>query len=108
MLFRSNAQLLKQSTTAVAKELERDIVDLDTLKNTNDMLISTFSEIRQIREDGAKKRAAVAVELQNLQAKMIESTVNSKVITDKREGGQAVASLPNDELYIRRLSESDR
>lgn len=107
-LLRRNAQLLKQSTTAVAKELERDIVDLDTLKNTNDMLISTFSEIRQIREDGAKKRAAVAVELQNLQAKMIESTVNSKVITDKREGGQAVASLPNDELYIRRLSENDR
>lgn len=76
-LLKRNADLLKSSTTAVAVELERDIVDLETLKHTNDTLISTIQEIRQIRENGQKEREAVATELANLQSKLIETTINT-------------------------------
>ncbi len=75
-LLKRNAELLKQSTTAVAIELERDIVDLDTLKQTNESLISTIQEIRQIRQNGQKEREAVAKELQGLQTKLIETTMD--------------------------------
>lgn len=74
-LLKRNSELLKTSTTAVAVELERDIVDLETLKATNENLISTIQEIRQIRENGAKNREQVAKELASLQSKLIDSTV---------------------------------
>lgn len=76
-LLKKNAEMLKSSTTSVAVELERDIVDLDTLKQTNQALIDTIQEIRKIREDGEKQRVAVATELQGLQTKLIESVSNS-------------------------------
>jgi len=78
-LLRRNAELLKSSTTAVATELERDIVDLETLQNTNNKLIETIQEIRQIRENGQKEREAVAQELAGLQSKLIETTINSTI-----------------------------
>ena len=77
-LLRKNSELLKNSTTAVAIELERDIVDLETLKTTNANLIQTIEEIRAIRDNGIKKREAVAIELQGLQSKLIESSLNKE------------------------------
>lgn len=74
-LLRRNSELLKSSTTAVAIELERDIVDLETLKTTNNNLIATIQEIRKIRENGEKSREAVVAELQGLQTKLIESSI---------------------------------
>ena len=76
-LLRRNSELLRTSTVAVATELERDIVDLETLKATNNNLISTIQEIRKIRENGVKNRESVARELQGLQTKLIESTIES-------------------------------
>lgn len=76
-LLKRNSELLKNSTTAVAVELERDIVDLETLKSTNNNLIATIQEIRNIRENGIKSRQAVALELQNLQTKLIETSIDS-------------------------------
>jgi uncharacterized protein YaaN involved in tellurite resistance len=83
-LLKRNSQMLKQSSTSVAVELERDIVDLETLKQTNDDLISTIQEIRQIRQNGVKDREAVAVELKDLQTKLIESTMETDVATSSR------------------------
>lgn len=76
-LLKRNSELLKSSTTAVAIELERDIVDLETLKTTHNNLITTIQEIRTIRDNGIKKREAVAIELQGLQTKLIESSLNT-------------------------------
>lgn len=78
-LLKRNSELLKNSTTAVAIELERDIVDLETLKATNNNLIATIQEIRSIRENGIKSREAVAIELKGLQTKLIESSIENKV-----------------------------
>lgn len=76
-LLKKNADMLKSSTVAVARELERDIVDLETLQHTNEKLISTIQEIREIRNNGQKEREAVAQELTNMQQRLIETTMNS-------------------------------
>lgn len=62
-LLRRNAQTLKMATIETAKESERGIVDIDTLKVTNEALISTLDEVIKIQEDGRQKRREAEVEL---------------------------------------------
>ena len=50
-----------------AKESERGIVDMETLKNTNASLISTLDEVMKIQADGRAKRRAAEVEMQNME-----------------------------------------
>lgn len=75
-LLRKNAATLKQGTIDIAKESERGVVDLETLKQTNKELISTLDELNKIRADGKAKRAAAEVELGRiegeLRAKLLE------------------------------------
>ena len=55
-LLQKNAETLKMSTIATAKESERGIVDLETLKKTNESLIQTIDEVFKIQEEGRQKR----------------------------------------------------
>jgi uncharacterized protein YaaN involved in tellurite resistance len=75
-LLKKNADKLKTATIEAARESERGIVDLETLKHTNQSLISTLDEVMKIQSDGREKRAAAEVELQNmeneLKAKLLE------------------------------------
>ena len=54
-LLKKNAETLKLATVETAKESERGIVDIETLKQTNETLISTLDEVLQIQEDGSVK-----------------------------------------------------
>ena len=56
-LLRKNAEKLKASTVEVARESERGIVDIETLKATNENLIQTFDEVMKIQAEGRAKRA---------------------------------------------------
>ncbi len=49
-LLKKNAETLKMATVETAKESERGIVDMETLKTTNESLISTLDEVMQIRQ----------------------------------------------------------
>jgi len=62
-LLRRNAEALKAGSIDIARESERGIVDLETLKNTNQMLIDTLESVMQIQEEGARKRREAEVEL---------------------------------------------
>ncbi len=66
-LLKKNAELLKQTTVGVAQESERGIVDIETLKHTNQMLIDTLDEVVKIQNDGRAKRKAAEVELLNIE-----------------------------------------
>lgn len=66
-LLRKNADMLKMSTIETAKASERGIVDLDTIKNTNQSLISTLDEVMKIQDEGREKRKQAEVELQNIE-----------------------------------------
>ena len=66
-LLRKNADILKTATIDTAKESERGIVDLETLKHTNESLISTFDEILKIQTEGREKRRNAEAEMQRME-----------------------------------------
>ena len=69
-LLRKNAEVLKQTTVNVAKESERGIVDIETLKETNQKLIETIDEVMEIQKDGREKRKAAEVELLKIEGEL--------------------------------------
>lgn len=69
-LLRKNAEKLKMATVETAKESERGIVDMDTLKATNESLISTLDEVMNIQKEGRQKRAEAEAELQTMETEL--------------------------------------
>ena len=69
-LLRKNADKLKQATVESAKEAERGIVDIETLKHTNEMLITTMDEVLAIQQEGKQKRAAAERDLAQIEAQL--------------------------------------
>ena len=69
-LLRRNAQTLKMATIETAKESERGIVDIETLKATNESLISTLDEVMKIQEEGRQKRRDAEVELGRIEEEL--------------------------------------
>ncbi len=69
-LLRQNADALKTSTIEIAKESERGIVDMETIKHTNEQLVSTLEEVVRIQDDGRAKRRASEVELIKIEAEL--------------------------------------
>ena len=66
-LLKKNAEALKVSTIETAKASERGIVDIETLKETNETLISTLDEVLQIQNDGRAKRREAEAELSRIE-----------------------------------------
>ena len=66
-LLRKNADILKTATIDTARESERGIVDLETLKHTNESLISTFDEVLKIQTEGREKRQTAEAEMQRME-----------------------------------------
>ena len=69
-LLKQNAQNLHMGSVAVAKESERGIVDMETLTATNQELINTLEDVRQIQEDGRTRRAAAETELSRIEGEL--------------------------------------
>lgn len=69
-LLRKNADTLKMATIETAKESERGIVDIETLKATNQSLISTLDEVMNIQEEGRRKRQEAEAEITRLEAEL--------------------------------------
>lgn len=69
-LLRKNSEMLKMGTIATAKEAERGIADIETLKKTNADLISTLDEVMKIQQEGRQKRAAAEVELGRMESEL--------------------------------------
>ena len=53
-----------------ARESERGIVDIETLKHTNESLISTLDEVMKIQQEGRQKRREAEVEMQRLEGEL--------------------------------------
>lgn len=66
-LLKKNAAVLKLATVETAKEAERSIVDIDTLKQTNESLISTLDEVLRIQTEGREKRKEAEIELRRIE-----------------------------------------
>ena len=75
-LLKKNAAALKTATLETAKEAERGIVDMETLKATNESLISTLDEVMRIQQEGRQKRQEAEAEMgrmeNELKAKLLQ------------------------------------
>ena len=69
-LLRANAERLKMGTIETAKEAERGVVDIETIRAANTALIDTLTEVQKIQREGAQKRAAAAIELGRLEKEL--------------------------------------
>ena len=69
-LLRKNADTLKMAVTETAKEAERGVVEIETLKHTNETLISTLDEVMQIQREGRKKRAEAEQEMRRIEQEL--------------------------------------
>jgi uncharacterized protein YaaN involved in tellurite resistance len=69
-LLRKNAQTLKLATIETAKESERGIVDIETLRTTNESLITTLDEVIRIQSEGRQKRREAEVELNQIEKQL--------------------------------------
>ena len=77
-LLKKNAEALHQGSVEIAKESERGIVEIDTLKKTNQELIASLEEVRQIQEDGRAKRAAAEEELGRIEGELKQKLLEIK------------------------------
>ena len=69
-LLEANAKALHQGSVEVARESERGIVDMETLMKTNEELIKTLDEVRQIQDDGRAHRAQAEEELARIEGEL--------------------------------------
>ena len=77
-LLEKNAQALHQGSVAIAKEAERGIVDIETLKKTNLELIATLDEVRQIQDNGRAARAQAEAELGRIETELRQKLLAMK------------------------------
>ena len=69
-LLRSNADMLKMATVETAREAERSVVDIETLKHTNQQLITTLDEVMQIQQEGRQKRQEAELEMRRIEGEL--------------------------------------
>lgn len=79
-LLKKNADVLHSATVETAKESNRSIVDIETLKHTNEQLIQTFDDVLQIQEQGRIKRQEAEQEL-----RQIENELKQKILEIKHD-----------------------
>ncbi len=69
-LLKKNAEILKTASIESAKESERGIVDMETLKNTNANLIATLDEVMKIQAEGREKRRTAEIEMKQMEEEL--------------------------------------
>jgi uncharacterized protein YaaN involved in tellurite resistance len=69
-ILRKNAEMLHQNSLDVARENERSVIDVETLRDTTRQLIDTIKEVKQIHEEGAAKRKAAEEEIRKIEGEL--------------------------------------
>ncbi len=77
-LLEKNAQALHTGSVAIAKEAERGVVDLETLKKTNQELITALDEVRQIQDQGRLSRAKAEDDLAKIEDELKKKLLEIK------------------------------
>lgn len=77
-MLKENASKLKQASINVARESERGIVEVETLKATNEQLISTLDEVLKIQTEGRQRRREAEAELKKIEDEMKKKLINMR------------------------------
>lgn len=75
-ILRKNAELLHQNSVNVAKENERSIVSIETLRDTTRELINTIKEVKQIHDEASAKRKQAEEEIMKIESELDTSLTN--------------------------------
>ncbi|WP_207423719.1 toxic anion resistance protein [Desertivirga brevis] len=75
-ILQKNAELLKQNSIDVARENEKTVVSIDTLKRTTQSLIETLNEVKRIHDEGTQNRKVLNNELQSLETELKKNVTN--------------------------------
>ena len=98
-LIKENAEKLKTGTVEIAKESEKGIIELETVKYANEQLIASLDEVIRIQEEGRIKRRAAEEELYQ-----IEGTLKQKLLDIRNnslgEGAEVPAEKPKADIVI--------
>ena len=78
-MLKKNSELLKQGTIEIAEESEKAIVDIETLKKTNQDIIETLDKVLEIHENGRIKRQQVESELEKIEGELKEKLLEIKI-----------------------------
>lgn len=76
-LLRKNSEMLKESTVNIARETERGIVDIETIKKANSDIIQTIEQVLQIQREGREKRKVVEQELLQAETELKQNILKS-------------------------------
>ena len=85
-LIKKNAETLKTGSIEIARESERGLIDMETVRESNARLIETLDEVVRIQEEGRQKRRDAEVELGK-----IESELKQKLLDIRNSNGAAVS-----------------
>ena len=96
-LLKKNAEQLKLATVETAKESEKGIIDIETLKSTNQSLISTLDEVMNIQQEGREKRLQAQQELAHIEGELKEKLLLAA--TQEREMKERQEAAARGEEY---------
>ena len=81
-ILRKNSELLYQNSVDVARETERGVVEIETLRDTTTKLIETITEIKKIHDEGALKRKEAEAEIMKIES-TLETTITGITQVDR-------------------------
>jgi uncharacterized protein YaaN involved in tellurite resistance len=82
-LFRKNAEMMKVQAIEVAKQSQRMVLDVETLRKTTQELVATVEGVQKAQKEGAEKRAAAEAEIAKLDKEMHMKAIGIAESTQK-------------------------
>lgn len=82
-IFKKNAEMMKTQAIEVAKQNQRSVIDIETLRKTTQDLLATVEGVQKAQREGAEKRAAAEAELHKLEKQMAQTAIGVAESTQK-------------------------
>ena len=99
-LLKKNAEALHLASTETARESERGIVDIETLKQTNQELIATLDDVMNIQKEGRAKRAQAELEMRKMEEDLKNKIVGNPALNCKETGSGACLKILQNAVKI--------
>jgi uncharacterized protein YaaN involved in tellurite resistance len=97
-MFKKNAEMMKTQAIEVAKQNQRSVLDIETLRKTTQELLATVEGVQKAQQEGAQKRAAAEAELVKLEKEMSMKAIGiadstQKIVSKELQGIRDQKSL---------------
>ena len=86
-ILKRNAAMLRTGTAEAQREVERGVVDIETVRKVNQELIATIQESLQIAEEGRRKRVEAQAEMVRLENDLRQTLVQARADRGRLAGG---------------------